>query len=45
LLAGVIDTKVLDRIELQRLADRIAEVQKATAAHQDSAAAKTEDKA
>ena len=30
LLVGLVDSKVLDRAELQRLADRIAAVQKAT---------------
>jgi BlaI family transcriptional regulator, penicillinase repressor len=30
LLVGMVDSKVLDRTELQRLADRIAAVQKAT---------------
>jgi hypothetical protein len=30
LLVGMVDSKVLDREELQRLADRIAEAQKGT---------------
>jgi predicted transcriptional regulator len=37
LLVGMVDSKVLDRAELQRLATRIAEAQKATANHDPSA--------
>ena len=33
LLVGMVDSKVLDRTELQRLATRIAEAQKASAVH------------
>jgi predicted transcriptional regulator len=36
LLVGMVDSKVLDRDELQRLADRIAQVQKASAAQQNA---------
>jgi predicted transcriptional regulator len=34
LLVGMVDSKVLDRAELQRLADRIAQAQKATTAQE-----------
>jgi predicted transcriptional regulator len=36
LLVGMVDSKVLDRAELQRLADRIATVQKATTPKKES---------
>src|ERR1700722_19425192 len=41
LLVGMVDSKVLDRDELQRLADRIAQAQKAAAAPQPSATSKS----
>jgi predicted transcriptional regulator len=37
LLVGMVDSKVLDRAELQRLATRIAEAQKSAAARDDAA--------
>jgi BlaI family penicillinase repressor len=40
LLVGMVDSKVLDREELQRLADRIAQAQKTAASPQHSAASK-----
>src|ERR1700727_3037367 len=40
LLVGMVDSKVLDREELQRLADRIAQAQKNAASPQPSAASK-----
>ena len=36
LLVGMVDSKVLDRAELQRLAERIAEAQKSAAAPMDA---------
>jgi hypothetical protein len=36
LLVGMVDSKVLDRAELQRLADRIAAAQKDTQAKQEA---------
>ena len=42
LLVGMVDSKVLDRAELQRLAARIAEAQKASANHVSSAPNKKE---
>ena len=44
LLVGMVDSKVLDRAELQRLATRIAEAQKASANHVSSAPNKKEAK-
>lgn len=38
LLVGMVDSKVLDRAELQRLADRISAAQKSTAAGKSNAA-------
>lgn len=43
LLVGMVDSKVLDRAELQRLATGIAEAQK-TAAHEDAISRKKEAK-
>jgi hypothetical protein len=40
LLVGMVDSKVLDRAELQRLADRIAEAQKTAPPPAGSAALK-----
>jgi predicted transcriptional regulator len=42
LLVGMVDSKVLDRAELQRLADRIAEAQKTAAAPKPAAIQKKE---
>jgi predicted transcriptional regulator len=44
LLVGMVDSKVLDRAELQRLAERIAQAQKTAAAQESSAAAEKEEK-
>ena len=40
LLVGMVDSKVLDRAELQRLADRIAQVQKTAQATEQAAGSK-----
>jgi predicted transcriptional regulator len=44
LLVGMVDSKVLGRAELQRLADRIATAQKAAPAHKNLSAKKMEGK-
>jgi predicted transcriptional regulator len=44
LLVGMVDSKVLDRAELQRLAQRIADAQKTSAAAKSSAVPKREGK-
>jgi hypothetical protein len=41
LLVGMVDSKVLDRAELQRLADRIALAQKTAPPAKNAAASKT----
>ena len=41
LLVGMVDSKVLDRAELQRLADRIAQAQKTALASEQSTATKS----
>ena len=44
LLVGMVDSKVLDRDELQRLADRIAEAQKTAPASKSTSASKAKEK-